>query len=102
MKYIKFLAGLALCGFGLAACDASTTDMAATSSTPTSVQEQACLTAVSAETGNSNVSVMSSLFSEANSEVMVAAGDDAAPWRCLVANDGVVAEVSFAGSEGFL
>ncbi len=56
----------------------------------------------SAETNNANVSVMSSEFSQANTMVMVAVGDDAAPWRCLVSSEGMVAEVSFAGGEGFL
>jgi len=64
--------------------------------------QQACLKAVTDETKESNVSVMSAEFSEANSLVMVAVGPDSAPWRCLVSNDGAVQEVSFAGSEGRL
>ncbi len=99
---MKLLAGLALGAFGLAACDADTGgDMQAATTTP-SVQEQACLAAVSNEANNGEVSVLSSEFSEANTVVMIGVGADAAPWRCLVSNDGVVAEVSFAGSEGFL
>ena len=102
MKDIKLLAVLALGAFGLAACDADTgADMQAATSMP-SVQEQACLAGVSNEANNGEVSVLSSEFSEANTVVMIGVGPDAAPWRCLVANDGVVAEVSFAGSEGFL
>ncbi len=99
---MKLLAGLSLGAFGLAACDADTGgDMQAATTMP-SVQEQACLAAVSNEANNGEVSVLSSEFSEANTVVMIGVGADAAPWRCLVSNDGVVAEVSFAGSEGFL
>lgn len=67
-----------------------------------SKQEQACLAAVSRETSNGDVVVLSSEFSQANSLVMIGVGAQRAPWRCLVSNDGVVAEVSFAGSEGSL
>jgi len=98
----KPLAGLALCAFGLAACDVDTADTATTSSSPTSGQEQACLAAVANETNEGNVSVLSSAFSEADTVVMVGVGDDAAPWRCLVSDDGRVEEVYFAGTEGFL
>lgn len=66
------------------------------------VAESACLTAVSRQTREPQVSVLSSEFSQANSLVMVGVGPKRAPWRCLVSNDGKVAEVSFAGSEGAL
>ncbi len=62
----------------------------------------ACLKAVSAETSEPNVSAMSTEFSEANSIVMVGVGVQRAPWKCLVSNDGDVAEVSFTGDEGKL
>ncbi len=74
----------------------------ATSSEVSEAAVNACLSAVTAETSESNVSVISTEFSEANSLVMVGVGADRAPWRCLVSNDGEVAEVSFAGSEGKL
>lgn len=102
MTNTRLFAGLAVCAFALAACDADTGGgMQAATSMP-SVQEQACLAAVSNESNNGEVSVLSSEFSEANTVVMIGVGADAAPWRCLVSNDGVVAEVSFAGSEGYL
>jgi hypothetical protein len=62
--------------------------------------QQACLKAVTDETNESNVSVMSTEFSEANSVVMVAVGPDRAPWRCLVSNSGTVEEVMFTGNDG--
>jgi len=62
----------------------------------------ACLAAVSGETGNGDVAVSSTEFSEANSLVMVGVGPDRAPWRCLVSNDGQVQEVMSQSDEGAL
>jgi LysM repeat protein len=62
--------------------------------------KRACLDKVSRETGEPNVTVLSSEFSQANSVVMVGVGANRAPWRCLVSNGGVVAEFSFAGDDG--
>ena len=67
-----------------------------------SKQEQACLAAVSRETNNGEVAVLSSEFSQANTVVMIGVGAQRAPWRCLVSNSGVVQEVMFTGSEGRL
>lgn len=66
------------------------------------VAENACVRAVKRETGNQDVSVLRSEYSEANSLVTIGVGPQRAPWRCLVSNSGKVAEVSFAGSEGAL
>jgi hypothetical protein len=65
--------------------------------------ELACLRAVAGPSGANNriVEVMTSETSEANNLVMVAVGDQRAPWRCLVKN-GQVREVMFAGNEGML
>jgi LysM repeat protein len=65
-----------------------------------SAAKRACLDRVARDTGERNVTVLSSEFSEANSVVMIGVGLNYAPWRCLVSNDGIVAEVSFAGREG--
>jgi len=65
-------------------------------------QEQACLGAVSREANNGEVVVLSSEYPEADSLVMIGVGSQKAPCRCLVSNDGVVAEVYFAGREGGL
>ncbi len=62
----------------------------------------ACLAAVTGQTNENNVTVLSTEFSEANSLVMVGVGDQKAPWRCLVSNDGTVQEVMFTGDEGKL
>ncbi|MEQ9688971.1 MAG: hypothetical protein RLO48_04500 [Bauldia litoralis] len=75
---------------------------AASSSDVTQAAIDACLEAVQAQTNEPNQGVLSTEFSEANSLVMVGVGDEQAPWKCLVSNDGVVAEVSFDGDEGEL
>jgi len=64
--------------------------------------KQACLSAVTTETNESDVAVLGTEFSEANSLVMVGVGAQRAPWRCLVSNDGAVQEVMFTGDEGRL
>jgi len=40
------------------------------------------------------------IFSEANSQVTVGVGPTRAPWRCLVSNSGVVANVMSLTNEG--
>ncbi len=94
-------------GGAMAGSEAATADdgggaMAGSSSSDVSdAAVQACLTEIDNQT-DGDVSVLSTEFSEANSMVMVGVGADQAPWKCLVSNDGTVAEVSFAGDEGKL
>lgn len=66
-----------------------------------SKDEQACLQAVSIQTNNGDVTVLSAESSEANNVVIVGVGPNKAPWRCLVSK-GVVAEVSSQTDEGAL
>lgn len=61
----------------------------------------ACRNAVDAQTDGA-VDVVGSAFSQANSTIYLVVGPQRAPWRCLVSNDGRVAEVMFVGSEGSL
>ncbi len=77
----------------------STASVAPSSSDVSGAAQQACLSAVSNQTNERNVSVMSTEFSQANSLVMVGVGANRAPWRCLVSNDGVVQEVMFTGDD---
>lgn len=67
---------------------------------PDDITVTACLAAVQNETSNSELTVLGKDYSEANSAVMIGVGPDRAPWRCLVSNDGVVAEVTFTGDDG--
>lgn len=59
----------------------------------------ACRNAVDAQTDGA-VEVVGTEFSQANNAVYLVVGPQRAPWRCLVSNDGRVAEVMFVGSEG--
>lgn len=101
MKTINAIALSAVCLTGLAGCVETTETRSAPAMRGGSAQdEQACLRAVDARTDGA-VRVLSSKYSEANTLVVIGVGPDNAPWRCLV-NDGVVAEIMFAGSEGAL
>jgi malic enzyme len=106
---IKLALGLAAAG-ALAGCveDSSST----TSNNPmfpsvgfapevSNAAVSACRTAVDAQTDGA-VEVVGSEFSQANNTVYLTVGPQRAPWRCLVSNDGRVAEVMFVGSEGSL
>ena len=91
---------IALVALELAAYDDATVKDDNTASQDSSVSGtaiSACLNAVASETGEDNVSLLSSEFSDANSLVIVGVGPQAAPWRCVVSNDGVVDGVSFDG-----
>lgn len=63
--------------------------------------ESSCLAAVSRQTNNGDVKVVSSEFSEANTEVIVGVGPQNAKWRCLVSK-GSVAQVTSLTDEGAL
>ena len=49
--------------------------------------EQACLRAVTVETNNPDVVLLSSSFSQAGTEVMVGVGPQRAPWQCIAYTD---------------
>lgn len=73
----------------------------AASSRMPSKNEQVCLQAVTKETNNGDVVLLSSETSEANDTVYVGVGHQRAKWKCLVKN-GKVAEVSSMTNEGGL
>lgn len=66
-----------------------------------SKDEQACLQAVSIETNNGDVILLSTETSEANNTVIIGVGEQRAKWKCLVKN-GKVAEVMSLTDEGAL
>lgn len=92
----RVFAGLILLG-ALAACtEDEGTPVAAT---PT-LAEQGCLRDVTATTNNPDVSLISSSFSEAGTEVVVGVGPDRAPWRCIGYSDGTTAGIMSLTDEG--
>ncbi|MDH4441961.1 MAG: hypothetical protein QE284_16445 [Rhizobium sp.] len=66
------------------------------------VARSACLAAVSNTANNGNVEITEMIYSEANSQVTVGVGPTRAPWRCLVSNSGVVANIMSMTNEGSL
>lgn len=67
--------------------------------TPTAA-EQACLTAVSRETSNSQVVVLGSEFSQAGTSVRIGVGPQRAPWSCIAYSDGTTAGIQSMTDEG--
>lgn len=102
MKRILILTALPL---ALAACEeaTSTNTMAATApaTTPSSA-EAACMRDVTAATGNPNVTVLLSEFSEAGTTVRVGVGPQNAPWQCIAYSDGTTGGIQSLTDEGYL
>ncbi len=63
--------------------------------------EGACERAVSIQTNNGDVITLSSLFSEAATEVIVGVGPERARWSCIISG-GVVGQVMSLTNEGTL
>ncbi len=92
------LASCVIFGTFLSAC-VEDTGSATLSQTPA---DQACLNAVAQSTGNSQVQLLSSEFSEAGTLVRVGVGPDAAPWECIAYSDGTTAGITSLANEGSL
>ncbi|AXI43155.1 hypothetical protein [Sulfitobacter sp. SK011] len=92
------LASCVIFGTLLSAC---VEDTGSATSSPTPA-DQACLNAVAQSTGNSQVRLLSSEFSEAGTLVKVGVGPDAAPWECIAYSDGTTAGITSLTDEGFL
>jgi hypothetical protein len=91
------IAGFVVIGFGLAGCVEETATISTGAPTPA---QQACLAAVSNAANNGDVAVLSSLGSEAGTQVTVGVGPDRASWNCIAYSDGSTAGVQFNGSNG--
>ena len=88
------MAAFAVIALGLAGCVEETVTVAETTPTPA---QQACLAAVSRAANNGDVAVLSSLGSEAGTQVKVGVGPDRAQWNCIAYSDGTTAAVQFDG-----
>jgi hypothetical protein len=64
---------------------------------PEVAAQDACRSAVSRETGNANVSILGSDFSEAGTRVVVGVGPQQAPWQCFAYSDGTTDRIMFLG-----
>ncbi len=65
-----------------------------------SAEDQACLAAVKAETGNYDAVVLSSSFSQAGTEVIVGIGPQRARWQCIAYSDGTTSRPMSLTNEG--
>lgn len=69
--------------------------------TPT-LAEQGCLRDVTRTTGNPDVVLLSSSFSQAGTEVIVGVGPQRARWRCIGYEDGATSSIMSLTDEGRL
>lgn len=69
--------------------------------TGSAADEAACERAVATQTQNGDTVVLSSEFSQANTEVVIGVGPNRAKWRCLVSG-GKVGEIMSLTDEGAL
>lgn len=104
--YLHALGLMAIVSLGVSGCSETASNDAMTPSAQSMrsgspADESACMTAVARETKNSEVVVISSEFSQANTTVVVGVGPQKAKWRCLVSK-GRVAEVMSLTDEGAL
>ena len=99
-----------LVAVGLAGCSQTSTSNQEVSLTQAPSQsakvptpaEQACLAAVSKQTNNGEVALLSSEFSEAGTSVKIGVGSQRAPWNCIAYADGSTAEIRSLVDEGSL
>ncbi len=89
----------------LAGCVESTGGTRPTAGAPAgtpSLAEQGCLRDVTRETGNPDVVLLSSSFSQAGTEVIVGVGPNRARWRCIGYQDGSTSSIMSLTNEGRL
>lgn len=78
-----------------------TTGGSSVSGTP-SAAEQACLRDVTRTTNNPDVTLISSSFSQAGTEVIVGVGPQKARWKCIANSDGTTRDIQSLTNEGSL
>jgi pantoate kinase len=91
-------AGAAL---ALAGCVEETATQLPAGSAPQTAAQQACVRDVRSFTGNGDVSVIRSSFSQAGTEVILRVGPTGT-WRCIAYSDGTTAGIESMTDEGFL
>ena len=99
MKGYLALGAVAL--MAVAGCDDGSSGGGTVAAMPTAA-EQACLRDVARETGNPDVVLLGSEFSQAGTMVRVGVGPNAAPWQCIAYSDGSTAGIMSLSDEGYL
>ena len=101
---------LVVAGLAVAGCSETTNNSQGVSLTQPpsqavqapSAADQACLAAVSKQTNNGEVVVLSSEFSQAGTNVIVGVGSQRARWNCIAYSDGSTGEIRSLTDEGSL
>ena len=94
---IKMVAAVALALMTLTACEETMTAASTTNGVDSGLPSPAqsnCMAAVANETGDGNVTVLGAGASQGGTEVVIGAGEDRVPWRCLTNHDGGVEQVT--------
>ncbi|SHH75524.1 hypothetical protein [Marivita hallyeonensis] len=104
-SFTKLALGL-IASAALTACVEDTGDAAPPAATPaassfSTPEERACLRDVASTTGNSDVYVVSSEFSQAGTNVTIGVGSTGR-WSCTAFSDGTTANIMSTTGEGFL
>lgn len=87
---------------GLAGCVETDTEMAMPAGNePEAAARASCVRDVAAATGNADVSVESSSFSQAGTEVILRVGPTGR-WRCIAYSDGTTTGITSLTDEGSL
>lgn len=90
----------ALAASALTGC-VETPSAAAPGNAPEAAAQSACVRDVRATTGNPDVSVIRSSFSEAGTEVILRVGPTGT-WRCIAYRDGTTTGIMSLTNEGYL
>ena len=110
MKFLT-LALVVITVTGLAGCSetsnsggggVSLTQNPSCSSSAPSSAEKTCLAAVSKQTNNGDVTVLSSEFSQAGTSVKIGVGPQRAQWSCTAYSDGSTSNIQSLTNEGSL
>lgn len=99
MKSFNFISAIS-CAVLVAGC-VEEVGSGASSGVPTAT-EQACLRDVTRTTNNGDVTLISSSFSQAGTEVIVGVGPQRARWSCIAYEDGTTAGITSLTDEGAL
>ena len=86
----------------LMACDDSMSGSGSATAVMPTAADQACLRDVTAATGNPDVVLLGSEFSEAGTLVRVGVGPDRAQWQCIAYSDGTTDGIMSLTDEGAL
>lgn len=101
MKPVLSLAFAAATALSITGCVEMDSGAPAAGNAPEAAARAACVRDVRSTTGNGDVSVIRSSFSEAGTEVILRVGPTGT-WRCIAYSDGSTAGIESMTDEGYL